>query len=204
MILIGEMRDLETAEAAIQASLTGHLVFSTLHTNDAPSAFTRLIDMGVEPFLVASTVEGVMAQRLVRTICPDCKTKYEPRPPATCRRTSRRSTSTSRPVPTVWKGTGCRSCRQTGYRGRTGIHELLVNNDADPRPGRPARERRRDPPRGAQGGDDDPAAGRLAEGAARHHDDRRSVARTTAGDIIAYDVPSLESSPELQTGEATA
>ena len=74
MILVGEIRDLETAEMAIQASLTGHLVFSTLHTNDAPSAFTRLIDMGVEPFLVASTVEGVMAQRLVRTICPDCKT----------------------------------------------------------------------------------------------------------------------------------
>ncbi|MGL6097430.1 MAG: GspE/PulE family protein, partial [Fimbriiglobus sp.] len=78
VILIGEMRDKETAEAAIQASLTGHLVFSTLHTNDSPSAFTRLIDMGVEPFLVASTVEGVMSQRLVRTICPDCKTPYTP------------------------------------------------------------------------------------------------------------------------------
>src|SRR5205823_2307809 len=78
VILIGEIRDKETAENAIQASLTGHLVFSTLHTNDAPSAFTRLIDMGVEPFLVASTVEGVMAQRLVRTICPDCKTEYTP------------------------------------------------------------------------------------------------------------------------------
>src|SRR5262249_47850945 len=80
VILIGEMRDLETAESAIQASLTGHLVFSTLHTNDAPSAFTRLIDMGIEPFLVASTVEGVMAQRLVRTICPECKVPYEPEP----------------------------------------------------------------------------------------------------------------------------
>src|SRR5262249_39918298 len=77
VILIGEMRDLETAESAIQASLTGHLVFSTLHTNDAPSAFTRLIDMGIEPFLVGSTVEGVMAQRLVRTICADCKVEYE-------------------------------------------------------------------------------------------------------------------------------
>src|SRR5437773_2211203 len=80
VILIGEMRDLETAESAIQASLTGHLVFSTLHTNDAPSAFTRLIDMGVETFLVGSTVEGVMAQRLVRTICPECKIEYEPEP----------------------------------------------------------------------------------------------------------------------------
>src|SRR5437588_8144396 len=77
VILIGEMRDLETAESAIQASLTGHMVFSTLHTNDAPSAFTRLIDMGIEPFLVASTIEGVMAQRLVRLICPDCKVTYE-------------------------------------------------------------------------------------------------------------------------------
>src|SRR5438552_1051457 len=80
VILIGEMRDLETAESAIQASLTGHLVFSTLHTNDAPSAFTRLIDMGIEPFLVGSTVEAVMAQRLVRTICPQCKVEYEPDP----------------------------------------------------------------------------------------------------------------------------
>ena len=78
VVLIGEMRDLETAEAAIQASLTGHLVFSTLHTNDAPSAFTRLINMGIEPFLVSSTVEGVMAQRLVRTICPDCKIEFTP------------------------------------------------------------------------------------------------------------------------------
>src|SRR5438105_11279967 len=78
VVLIGEMRDLETAEAAIQASLTGHLVFSTLHTNDAPRPFTRLICMGVEPFLVASTVEGVMAQRLVRTVCPDCKAEFYP------------------------------------------------------------------------------------------------------------------------------
>src|SRR5207253_11455637 len=80
VILIGEIRDMETAENAIQASLTGHLVFSTLHTNDSPSAFTRLIDMGVEPFLVSSTVEGVMAQRLVRIICPECKVSYFPTP----------------------------------------------------------------------------------------------------------------------------
>lgn len=125
-ILIGEMRDLETCEAAIQASLTGHMVFSTLHTNDAPSAFTRLIDMGVEPFLVASTVEGILAQRLVRTICPDCKTEFTPE---------------EIPIdypkqfpewigkPTISHGLGCRSCRNSGYRGRTGIHELLANND---------------------------------------------------------------------------
>ena len=127
IILIGEMRDKETSEAAIQASLTGHLVFSTLHTNDAPSAFTRLIDMGVEPFLVASTVEGIMAQRLVRTCCPDCKTEYAPDPdelPIDFPKTMLDGTPLM-----LAKGTGCRSCRQSGYRGRTGIHELLVNTD---------------------------------------------------------------------------
>ena len=126
VILIGEMRDLETAQAAIQASLTGHLVFSTLHTNDAPSAFTRLIDMGIEPFLVASTVDGVMAQRLVRTICPDCKMSYTlPKEdvPADFPLTEEGR------VPTLYKGAGCRGCRQTGYRGRTGIHELMVTYD---------------------------------------------------------------------------
>jgi general secretion pathway protein E/type IV pilus assembly protein PilB len=128
VILIGEMRDLETAEAAIQSSLTGHLVFSTLHTNDAPSSFTRLIDMGVEPFLVASTVEGIMAQRLVRTICPDCKHEYKPHHPDVP--PDFPGFDVNKPdVPTVWKGPGCRSCRNTGYRGRTGIHELMVNND---------------------------------------------------------------------------
>ena len=126
IILIGEMRDLETAQAAIQASLTGHLVFSTLHTNDAPSAFTRMIDMGVEPFLVSSTVEGIMAQRLVRTICADCKVEYTPEPD---------ELPIDFPKPggalpnRLFKGAGCRSCRSSGYRGRTGIHELLVNND---------------------------------------------------------------------------
>jgi type II secretion system protein E len=129
VILIGEMRDLETAEAAIQSSLTGHLVFSTLHTNDAPSAFTRLIDMKVEPFLVASTVEGVMAQRLVRTICPDCKIEYTPEITEVPPDYPGLDPETGF-VPKAWKGTGCRSCRQTGYRGRTGIHELLVNTDA--------------------------------------------------------------------------
>ncbi|MFO0879520.1 MAG: type II secretion system ATPase GspE [Gemmataceae bacterium] len=125
VVLIGEMRDLETAEAAIQASLTGHLVFSTLHTNDAPSAFTRLIDMGVEPFLVGSTVEGVMAQRLVRTICAECKVEYTP---------EHHEVPMDFPQPAqgplkVWKGAGCRACRNTGYRGRTGIYELMVTGD---------------------------------------------------------------------------
>jgi general secretion pathway protein E/type IV pilus assembly protein PilB len=126
VILIGEMRDLETAEAAIQASLTGHLVFSTLHTNDAPSAFTRMIDMGVEPFLVGSTVEGVMAQRLVRTICPDCKVTY-PHDPLDLPSDFPRPEDGS--PPQLYKGAGCRSCRQTGFRGRTGIHELMVTNE---------------------------------------------------------------------------
>ena len=125
VVLIGEMRDMETAEAAIQASLTGHLVFSTLHTNDSPSAFTRLIDMGIEPFLVASTVEGVMAQRLVRTICPDCKIEYKP---------EHHEIPADFPMPEsgplkLWKGAGCRACRNSGFRGRSGIYELMVTGD---------------------------------------------------------------------------
>ena len=119
-IMIGEIRDLETAEAAVQASLTGHLVFSTLHTNDAPGALTRLLDMGVEPFLVASSLEGVMAQRLVRRICSACKEPYSPEAsefPADFER--------SKGVQ-LYHGPGCRDCRQTGYRGRVGIYELLV------------------------------------------------------------------------------
>jgi general secretion pathway protein E/type IV pilus assembly protein PilB len=147
VILIGEMRDLETAEAAIQSSLTGHMVFSTLHTNDAPSAVTRLIDMGVEPFLVASTVEGVMAQRLVRTICPDCKEPFTPHVdelpldfpigetaesylvPGLASAPVKAPINRNGPAPTIYRGKGCRSCRNTGYRGRTGIHELMVNTD---------------------------------------------------------------------------
>jgi len=148
VILIGEMRDLETGESAIQASLTGHLVFSTLHTNDAPSAVTRLIDMGIEPFLVSSTVEGVMAQRLVRTVCPDCKAPFTPPLeelpldfPTGAAAEALMTPGAALPqvpiskiergaVPTIYKGAGCRACRQTGYRGRTGIHELMVMTDS--------------------------------------------------------------------------
>ena len=125
VVLIGEMRDLETAEAAIQASLTGHMVFSTLHTNDAPSAFTRLIDMGLEPFLVSSTVEGVMAQRLVRNICPDCKVQYEPDPKEVPADFPLREAGAK-----LWRGAGCRACRQSGYRGRSGVYELMVTSEA--------------------------------------------------------------------------
>jgi len=148
VILVGEIRDMETAEMAIQASLTGHMVFSTLHTNDAPSAFTRMIDMGVEPFLVSSTVEGVMAQRLVRTVCPECKTAFVPdqddlpmdfplrrggpKPAADVaiqQGVIEMMGAAAAHNGSLWKGVGCRACRQSGYRGRTGIHELLVNND---------------------------------------------------------------------------
>jgi type IV pilus assembly protein PilB len=121
-IMVGETRDLETAQIAIQASLTGHLVFTTLHTNDAPSAVARLIDMGVEPFLIASSLEGILAQRLVRKICSGCRTPYEP------------SESVLRQIglavnevgdKNFYYGTGCDQCNNTGYKGRKGIYELL-------------------------------------------------------------------------------
>lgn len=125
--LVGEIRDLETAENAVQASLTGHLVFSTLHTNDAASAFMRLVDMGVEPFLVCSTVEGVMAQRLVRTLCKKC-----------CKPTTLEAVDVPADFPIdqvgengkqINQAVGCRHCRNTGYAGRVGLYELLVAND---------------------------------------------------------------------------
>ncbi len=125
VVLVGEIRDLETAENAIQASLTGHLVFSTLHTNDAASAFARLVDMGAESFLVASTVEAVMAQRLVRTLCPDCKEEFRPAAadlPTDFPRDQLQGGA-------IFRSSGCRRCRQSGYMGRNGIFELLVAND---------------------------------------------------------------------------
>jgi type II secretion system protein E len=127
VIMVGEIRDLETAEIAIRAALTGHLVFSTLHTNDAPSAFTRLIDMGIEPFLVASSVEAVMAQRLVRTICPHCKREQKVE-----RDYLRRIGFPEDQIQTAkfWHGVGCEACRQLGYQGRMGIYELLILNES--------------------------------------------------------------------------
>jgi type II secretion system protein E len=127
VIMVGEVRDLETAEIAIRASLTGHLVFSTLHTNDAPSAFTRLIDMGIEPFLVASSVEAVMAQRLVRTICPQCKTEQKVE-----RSYLQKIGFPEGEIDTskFWRGAGCEDCRQLGYQGRKGIYELLILNES--------------------------------------------------------------------------
>jgi type II secretion system protein E len=126
IILVGEVRDLETAENAIQASLTGHLVFSTLHTNDAAGAYTRLIDMGVEPFLVSRTVRAVMAQRLVRTLCPHCKEPY--RPQGDELPSDFPIEQLPREVP-LYRPTGCRACRHVGFSGRVGIFELMVTTE---------------------------------------------------------------------------
>ena len=126
IILVGEIRDLETAENAIQASLTGHLVFSTLHTNDAAGAYTRLVDMGLEPFLVSSTVEAVMAQRLVRTLCKHCKQPYHPADDELPADFPRDKPWAASPL---YRAVGCRECRQVGYRGRVGLYELLVTTE---------------------------------------------------------------------------
>jgi type IV pilus assembly protein PilB len=122
IILVGEIRDKETAEIAVQASLTGHLVFSTLHTNDAPSAITRLADIGVPPFLIASSVIAIMAQRLVRVNCMKCK---EPFTPQAAELRAAGVTSEQASKATFMKGRGCNHCRQTGYRGRLGIFEMM-------------------------------------------------------------------------------
>jgi type IV pilus assembly protein PilB len=124
VIMVGEIRDDETARTAIQAALTGHLVFSTLHTNDAPSAITRLINMGVEPYLIGAALNVVLAQRLVRRICAKCREAYEP--PRPMRKAIERM---GFDIEKFYKGIGCRKCRNTGYSGRLGVHELLVIND---------------------------------------------------------------------------
>src|SRR5207248_4593142 len=125
-ILVGEIRDLETAQIAVQASLTGHTVFSTLHTNDAPSSITRLRDMGVEPFLITATLEGILAQRLVRRICEDCRTEFDP---------SREMLMELNLTPEdvggkqFYYGRGCDRCNNTGHRGRVGLYELMMIDD---------------------------------------------------------------------------
>ncbi len=163
IVLVGEIRDLETAEIAIRASLTGHLVFSTLHTNDAAGTITRLVDMGIEPFLISSSLIGILAQRLVRRLCTACKTEYTP-PPALLKKMEEEKPKTKRekrrserdegfyvmegeiakeavsnletpyaaPTPSktvFYRGKGCASCRQIGYKGRIGIFELMEMND---------------------------------------------------------------------------
>ncbi len=123
VILVGEIRDMETAEIAIQSALTGHLVFSTLHTNDAASAITRLIDMGVEPFLVSSSVNAIMAQRLVRKICPHCREAYEP--PQSYLDRAGLTAADGQGASQLYRGAGCAECLHTGYKGRIGIFELM-------------------------------------------------------------------------------
>jgi len=128
VIMVGEIRDTETAQIAIQSALTGHLVFSTVHTNSAPATITRLIDMGIEPFLVSSSIIGVLAQRLVRRICPDCRKSYQPHPEQ-LRELGIKEVSFRKLDRRFYRGDGCDNCRQTGYRGRIGIHELLVMSE---------------------------------------------------------------------------
>jgi len=123
VILVGEMRDLETGQIAIQASLTGHLVFTTLHTNDAPGAITRMIDMGVEPFLITSTLQAILAQRLIRTVCKKCRIAYEPTEAVLRQIGLTPSEVGGRPF---YYGKGCPDCNQTGYRGRKGLFELMI------------------------------------------------------------------------------
>jgi type IV pilus assembly protein PilB len=124
VVMVGEIRDRQTAEIAVQAALTGHLVLSTLHTNDAVGALSRLTDMGVEPYLLASALAGVVAQRLVRHVCPSCKTRFLAPPELV----ARHGWPKEPPVRLV-KGRGCASCYDSGYKGRLGIHELLVADE---------------------------------------------------------------------------
>ncbi len=127
MILVGEIRDYDTAQIAVEASLTGHVVFSTLHTNDAPLAITRMLDLGVEPFLVAATLEGVVAQRLVRTICKECKVTYEPGPEVLMELGLQKDDLQDKHFA---YGTGCDACHGSGYKGRVGIFEILEISEA--------------------------------------------------------------------------
>ena len=126
VIMVGEIRDEETARISVQAALTGHLVFSTLHTNDAPGAITRLLDIGVEPYLVSSSLIAVLAQRLVRVVCPHCRRGVRPQPEALA---ELGLSEADLPEGLVYRGEGCCECMDTGYLGRTGIYELLVVDD---------------------------------------------------------------------------
>jgi type IV pilus assembly protein PilB len=123
---VGEIRDLETAEIAIQASLTGHTVFSTLHTNDAPSTITRLKDMGVPTFLITATVEAILAQRLVRRICPECREEINPSDEILAELQLTREQVVGRKF---YRGSGCSTCNNTGYKGRIGLFELMIMDD---------------------------------------------------------------------------
>jgi type IV pilus assembly protein PilB len=127
IVLIGEIRDAETAQIAVQAALTGHLVLSTLHTNNAPSAVTRLTEMGIEPFLVSSAVDCVLAQRLVRTLCEKCKEYYQPT--AEALKEARVPLLPDGSIPRLYRPVGCNSCGNTGYRGRMSVHEVMLMSE---------------------------------------------------------------------------
>jgi len=129
--MVGEVRDIETARMAIQSSLTGHLVFSTLHTNDSAGAVTRLLDLGVEPYLVSSSLIAIMAQRLVRKVCPDCRRVYEPKAHELRELGLGESglSGSAKGEGKFFVGAGCDKCFQTGYRGRTGVYELMLINE---------------------------------------------------------------------------
>jgi type IV pilus assembly protein PilB len=124
VVLIGEVRDHETAQIAIEAALTGHLVLTTLHTNDAPSAITRLIEMGIEPFLVGSAMDAVLAQRLARRLCTKCKEAYVPEPEVLL--SSRYPWQDGESIPTLYRPIGCSACSKTGYKGRLALHEVMA------------------------------------------------------------------------------
>jgi len=126
IVLVGEMRDLETARISVQASLTGHLVFSTLHTNDAPSSIARLLDLGLEPFLITATLEAIVAQRLVRTICPHCKVEFVPTNEMLMELNLTSEQVSGR---VFYRGTGCDYCRNTGYSGRLALYEIMTMDD---------------------------------------------------------------------------
>jgi general secretion pathway protein E len=128
-VLVGEIRDRETAEIAVHAALTGHLVFSTLHTNDAAGAITRLLEMGIEDFLLASAILGILAQRLVRLICPECRMALPPEFELEERRQIRNGIGPGPELDQLFTGHGCHACAHTGYQGRTGIYELLLVDD---------------------------------------------------------------------------
>ena len=174
IIMVGEIRDRETAQIAIEAALTGHLVLSTLHTNDAPTAITRLIEMGIEPFLVASAIDCVVAQRLARTLCQHCKQRDDHHRARSCATTASTSRSTSRPT-SPW---AARAAAARGYKGRIGLYEVMLIDRRDPRAGdraraRPTRSREVADARGHA----PPARRRPGEGQAGPHVDRRGRAR---------------------------
>ena len=178
VVMVGEIRDLETAEIAVRASLTGHLVFSTLHTNDAIGGITRLVDMGVEPFLVASSVRAFLAQRLVRSLCPQCKqpAHYSKEQLTACGFAE----GVGKAIFTA-SSTGCAACRSTGYHGRLAIYEIVLVTERNAGSHFRAGQRQRAAAPGAQGRLHLPARIRLAQGARRRHHRRGSDARDQRG-----------------------